>query len=165
LNELPDCTEVPIKTRPSSGVEAILNAFLTTPHSDDDVWAPAFDRTIEQPIAGSIPVLKHTRVVITEGNYLLLNDPVWTRARSQLDNVWFYDLDDAVRRKRLINRHIRFGKSPAAAAAWVDGVDQRNAELVATTRHTADLTVHDSGHGPATATNPDRLGAASTPDR
>jgi len=104
LNELPDCTEVPIKTRPSSGVEAILNAFLTTPHSDDDVWAPAFDRTIEQPIAGSIPVLKHTRVVITEGNYLLLNDPVWTRARSQLDNVWFYDLDDAVRRKRLINR-------------------------------------------------------------
>jgi pantothenate kinase len=103
--------------------------------------------------------------VITEGNYLLLNDPVWTRARSQLDNVWFYDLDDAVRRKRLINRHIRFGKSPAAAAAWVDGVDQRNAELVATTRHTADLTVHDSGHGPATATNPDRLGAASTPDR
>jgi hypothetical protein len=50
----------------AAGYAALLQRLR---HSDDDVWAPAFDRTIEQPIAGSIPVLKHTRVVITEGNY------------------------------------------------------------------------------------------------
>jgi pantothenate kinase len=133
--------------------------------SDDDVWAPAFDRTFEQPIAGSIPVLRHTRVVITEGNYLLLNEPAWANARSHLDTVWFYDLDDDVRRQRLINRHIRFGKSPKAALAWVNGPDQRNAELIAGTRDRADLIVSDVGAGPAVITAPERPRAASTPDR
>lgn len=124
--------------------------------SNEDVWAPAFDRTIEQPIAGSIPVLKHTRVVITEGNYLLLNDPVWTRARAHLDTVWFYDLDEHVRRRRLINRHIEFGKSKTAAEAWVDGPDQRNAVLINSTRQTADLIIKDTGDGPATLFPPDQ---------
>ncbi len=109
--------------------------------AEDDVWAPAFDRTLEQPIAGSIPVPKHVRVVITEGNYLLLPDPVWARARSHLDAVWFYDLAEDLRRERLLNRHIRFGKSPAEAVAWVDGPDQRNADLIASTREFADLVV------------------------
>jgi pantothenate kinase len=122
--------------------------------SDEDVWAPAFDRDIEQPVAGSIPVLAHTRVVITEGNYLLLDDPVWGRARSHVDAVWFYDLDEAVRRERLINRHIRFGKSLADAVAWVAGPDHRNAERIATTRSRADLIVHDAGFGPAKLTDP-----------
>ena len=70
----------------AAGYAALLQRLR---HSDDDVWAPAFDRTIEQPIAGSIPVLKHTRVVITEGNYLLLKDPVWAQARCHIDTVWF----------------------------------------------------------------------------
>ena len=127
-------------------------------HAEEDVWAPAFDRTIEQPIAGSIPVLRHTRVIITEGNYLLLRDPVWARARSNVDTVWFYDLAEDVRRQRLIDRHIRFGKSPADAVAWVDGPDQRNAELIAATRARADLVVHDAGLGPSLVTAP-ALGA------
>ena len=131
---------------------------------DDDVWAPAFDRTIEQPVAGSIPILRHTRVVITEGNYLLLKDTGWAAARSHIDTVWFYDLDDAVRRQRLIDRHIRFGKSPAAAFAWVNGPDQRNAELIAGTRRAADLIIQDTGLGPAAVTAPDQLGAGSSPD-
>ena len=72
--------------------------------------------------------------MITEGNYLLLKDPVWAQARCHIDTVWFYDLDEDVRRQRLINRHIRFGKSPTAAVAWVDGPDQRNADLIGATR-------------------------------
>ena len=146
----------------AAGYAALLQRLR---HSDDDVWAPAFDRTIEQPIAGSIPVLKHTRVVITEGNYLLLKDPVWAQARCHIDTVWFYDLDEDVRRQRLINRHKRFGKSPAAAVAWVNGPDHRNAELIAATRDRADLIIHDTGLGPAAVTAPDRPGAVSAPDR
>jgi len=129
----------------AAGYAALLERLR---HSDDDVWAPAFDRTIEQPIAGSVPVLRHTRVVITEGNYLLLDGPAWARARSQLDTVWFYDIDDEVRRQRLISRHIEFGKTPEDAVAWVHGPDQANAELIGATRDRADLIVHDTGAAP-----------------
>jgi len=135
----------------AAGYAALLKRLR---QADEDVWAPAFDRTIEQPIAGSIPVLRHTRVIITEGNYLLMPDPVWASARSNVDTVWFYDLDEDVRRQRLIDRHIRFGKSPADAVAWVDGPDQRNAELIVATRGRADLVVHDEGLGPIRVTVP-----------
>jgi pantothenate kinase len=130
----------------AAGYAALLQRLR---EADDDVWAPAFDRTIEQPIAGSIPVLRCARVVITEGNYLLLDGASWERARSFLDTVWFYDLDDDIRQQRLINRHIRFGKSPGDAVAWVNDVDQRNADLIAATRSKADLVVNDGGYGPA----------------
>jgi pantothenate kinase len=125
----------------AAGYAALLQRLR---EADDDVWAPAFDRTIEQPIAGSIPVLQCARVVITEGNYLLLDGASWERARSFLDTVWFYDLDDDVRRQRLVNRHIRFGKSPDDAVAWVNDVDQRNADLIAPTRSKADLVITDT---------------------
>lgn len=137
-------------------------------HSDDTVWAPAFDRAIEQPIAGSTPVLRSTRVVITEGNYLLLDEPGWPEARSHLDTVWFYDLLESVRRRRLIDRHIEFGKPPDVAVAWVDGPDQHNADLIAGTRDRADLIVYDSGDGPSAITvkprsDVPRRGAAPAP--
>jgi pantothenate kinase len=125
----------------AAGYAALLQRLR---EADDDVWAPAFDRTIEQPIAGSIPVLHCARVVITEGNYLLLDGASWERARSFLDTVWFYDLDDDVRRQRLVNRHIRFGKSPDDAVTWVNDVDQRNADLIAPTRSKADLVITDT---------------------
>lgn len=105
----------------------------------EDVWAPAFDRRIEQPIAGSIPVLRSTRVIITEGNYLLLDEPAWTPIRELLDEVWYVDVDEDERIKGLIARHERFGKTPEQARAWVSGPDQRNAELIHSTRSRADL--------------------------
>ncbi|WP_338064894.1 hypothetical protein [Arthrobacter ruber] len=77
-------------------------------------------------------------LLITEGNYLLLDGPGWRKARQQLDEVWFIDVDPDVRRRRLITRHILFGKDPAAAEEWVRRVDEPNAELVAATRHRAD---------------------------
>ena len=48
---------------------------------------------------------------------------------------------DDVRRERLVARHERFGKSSDAARAWVAGVDEPNARLVAATRGEADLVV------------------------
>ncbi len=124
----------------AAGYAALLQRLKFT---DQDVWAPAFDRDIEQPIAGSIPILTHTTVIITEGNYLLLDDPTWATARSFIDAVWFCELDDDVRRERLIARHIRFGKPPEAARAWANGPDQRNADLINATRSRADLIIQE----------------------
>lgn len=108
---------------------------------DDVVYAPGFERTLEQPIAGSIPVPASARLVVTEGNYLLLDHEPWTRVRSHLDEVWFCDLDETERVRRLVARHEEFGKGHEEAVAWVLGTDQRNAGLVAASRCRADLVV------------------------
>ena len=124
----------------AGGYAALLERLRT---AQETVWAPAFDREIEQPVAGSIPVVPGARVIVTEGNYLLLDQPEWRRARQSLDQIWFCELDDVVRRQRLIARHIRFGKPPAEATAWADGPDERNAEVIRATRAVADLLVRE----------------------
>lgn len=108
---------------------------------DGVVYAPGFERTLEQPIAGAVPVPRTARLVVTEGNYLLLRDAAWERVRSHLDEVWFCALDETERVRRLVARHEEFGKDHEAALAWVLGTDQRNADLVAATRDRADLVV------------------------
>ncbi|AWE48676.1 nucleoside/nucleotide kinase family protein [Streptomyces nigra] len=128
----------------AAGYAALLRRLREEP-GDDIVYAPGFERELEQPIAGTVPVEPAARLVVTEGNYLLLDTGAWARVRAQLDEVWFCELDEEERLRRLIARHERFGKTHEEAVAWVMRSDQRNAELVAATRDRADLTV------PATA--------------
>ncbi|MDM7991416.1 nucleoside/nucleotide kinase family protein [Arthrobacter sp. zg-Y877] len=105
------------------------------------VYAPGFERTLEQPLAGDIPMFPAAKVILTEGNYLLLDRPEWQEVRSRCTEVWFCEPDDELRVQRLVERHIRFGKSPAEAAAWVRDVDERNARLVQETKARADVVV------------------------
>lgn len=107
----------------------------------ETVWAPAFERQLGQPVAGAIAVTPEVRLVITEGDYLLVDRPEWRAVRGQLDEVWFVAVEDLLRRRRLLDRHVRFGKSAEAAAGWVDTVDEPNAVLVAPTRSQADRVV------------------------
>ncbi len=108
---------------------------------DHIVYAPQFDRTIEQPIAGGMPVLPSARLVVTEGNYLLDDAAPWHALRAEFDATWYCEVANDVRRERLIARHVRFGKSADVARDWVDSVDEPNARRVARTRDTADLIV------------------------
>jgi pantothenate kinase len=105
------------------------------------IYAPEFRRAIEEPIANAVPVHPGTRLVITEGNYLLMGEPgdgAWGEVRAQLDEVWFVDVDAELRLARLIARHERFGRSPEAAHAWVMGTDEPNARAIEATRQRAD---------------------------
>jgi pantothenate kinase len=104
----------------------------------DTVWAPSFERDLEQPLAGAIPIVPEVRLVVTEGNYLLLDRPEWQAVRAELDEVWFLDCPDDVRRPRLVARHVEFGKSLAEAEAWVARVDDANAAVVQQSRARAD---------------------------
>ncbi|MFG2550856.1 nucleoside/nucleotide kinase family protein [Streptomyces sp. NPDC048581] len=124
----------------AAGYAALLRR-LHEESDGDTVYAPGFERVLEQPIAGALPVEPTARLVVTEGNYLLLDTDAWTRVRSQLDEVWFCELDEPERIGRLIARHEEFGKPHDQAVAWVLGSDQRNAELIAATRDKADLVV------------------------
>ena len=81
------------------------------------------------------PCPPETRLVITEGNYLLH----WPEIRPLLDEVWYLDPPPADRISALVARHVAFGKTPEQARDWVAGSDERNAELVAAGRAQADL--------------------------
>ncbi|GGR13829.1 nucleoside/nucleotide kinase family protein [Deinococcus ruber] len=105
------------------------------------VYAPVFDRGIEESIGSAVPVFPDVPLIITEGNYLLLGGGDWERAAAAIDEVWYLELPDEVRLERLLLRHEQFGKSRTDAESWVASVDQRNAELIGQTRGRADLVV------------------------
>lgn len=107
---------------------------------EPDVVAPMFERGLEQPLAGAIPV-PATGTIVTEGNYLLLDEPRWRAVRAEIDVVWHLVLDEEVRVERLVARHVSFGKTPEAAREWVERVDGANARLVEAARDRADLVV------------------------
>lgn len=105
------------------------------------VYAPDFRRSIDEPVAASIAVPASVPLVITEGNYLLVDRPQWREVGALLDEVWFVELPADVRLSRLVDRHVLFGKDRMAARAWANGPDQTNAELIAGTRQLADRIV------------------------
>jgi pantothenate kinase len=114
---------------------------------DEPVYVPGFDRTLEQPLAAALVVLPSARLIVTEGNYLLLDHPHWARARRAMDAVWFVASDESERIDRLVARHVEFGKTPEEARAWVATTDQRNSELVAGTIGKADRVIVNGAAG------------------
>ena len=107
----------------------------------ETIYAPEFRRDIEEPIAGALAIAPHTTLVITEGNYLLLDDPHWVQVRAVVDEIWYLDVPDALRRERLLARHMRFGRSRAQALDWMASIDEPNAMRIAQTRQHAHLCV------------------------
>jgi pantothenate kinase len=125
----------------SAGYVALLRRLLA--QADDEiVYAPEFRREIEEPIANAIPVFARTQLIVTEGNYLLLDDEPWAQVRSLLDEIWYVDVDDALRVDRLTQRHEQFGRSAEEAAAWVAGTDEPNARLIEASRVRASFIFH-----------------------
>ncbi|WP_435842416.1 nucleoside/nucleotide kinase family protein [Streptomyces laurentii] len=124
-----------------AGYTALLTRLRAT-EPGVTVYAPAFHRDLEEPVAGAIPVPPDIPLVITEGNYLLHDEGPWAAVLPLLDEAWYTDLDDRTRVARLVARHIRFGKTPAHAERWVAGSDEANARLVVRGRARARLVVH-----------------------
>ena len=125
----------------AAGYLALLRRLLV--EVDSTVYAPGFERTLEQPLAGAIPVPPEARLVVTEGNYLLLAEPPWSELRSALTETWFCAADPARRLAQLTARHAAFGKATDAALAWAHGPDEANARLVEASRSRADLVIPD----------------------
>lgn len=125
----------------SAGYVALLRR-LRQPVADETVYAPAFRREIEEPVAGAIAVPPSLPLVITEGNYLLLEAPHWREVVPLLDEAWYLEGDDAQRVERLCRRHEAFGRSPSAARQWVLSTDEPNARLVAQSRARAHWALH-----------------------
>ncbi len=110
-------------------------------NTDETVYAPEFDRGLEDSIAAAVEIGPQVRLVITEGNYLLLDDEPWRRVAALLDQTWYVHLDEAVRQQRLEQRHLSFGHQPQQARQRTYGSDQRNAELIGRSMVAPDLWV------------------------
>lgn len=102
------------------------------------VYAPTFERDLEEPINAAMVVPGDCTIVIVEGNYLLADGPDWERARACLDQVWYLHTDPDLRVTRLVDRHVQSGKEPQHAWDWVERSDEANARLIASTAHRAD---------------------------
>lgn len=122
----------------SAGYAALLQR-LRVQGDDEIVYAPEYRREIEEGVAGAIAVTPQTQLVIAEGNYLLLPDGHWARIGALLDEVWYVGVDDALRTRRLTQRHEHFGRTPQEAVDWVAATDEPNARLIESTRAAATL--------------------------
>lgn len=120
------------------GYVALLRR-LRSPRTGETVYAPAFHREIEEPVAGEIPIASDVRLVITEGNYLLLDEGPWSEVHGLLDEAWYVDVDGAQRKAQLLERHMRFGRSREDALDWIENTDEPNARLIAATAGRADF--------------------------
>ncbi|KUI27603.1 nucleoside/nucleotide kinase family protein [Mycobacterium sp. GA-2829] len=115
------------------GYRATL-ARIAADHRVRDVYIPDFDRALEEPVAAGRVVPADARLVVTEGNYLGL----WDGVPALLDRLYYLDSAPAVRRARLIARHVAGGRSEHDARRWVETVDEANARLIADTRDRCD---------------------------
>jgi pantothenate kinase len=107
--------------------------------AEELVYAPLFDRAIEQSIACALAVPAEVELVVVEGNYLLLPTDPWALARPLFDLTVYLDVPGEIRVPRLLERARRGGRDEAAARDWVYRNDEANARIVAASRDRADL--------------------------
>jgi pantothenate kinase len=100
---------------------------------EETVYAPEFRREIEEPIAGAIPIFASAKLLITEGNYLALDQGGWHHVAALLDEIWYVEVESTLRRQRLVARHMQFGRSQQQAEDWVRVTDEPHARLIAAT--------------------------------
>lgn len=124
----------------SAGFIALLQR-IRQQTAGETVYAPDFNRALEEPIAGAIPIAHDAPLVITEGNYLLLEDDGWAGVRALLDEVWYLDIGPLVRQERLLARHMQFGRTREQALQWMAQTDEPNARRIEASRHRADGTI------------------------
>jgi len=108
---------------------------------DGEVFAPRFDRSIEEPIAAAVRIPASATVVVTEGNYLMHEGDGWNPVAELLDESWYLDPPTPLRVERLTRRHIAFGRTPTAAGRWVAEVDEQNATLIERARERCSLVI------------------------
>jgi len=122
----------------AEGLAALLARIRT---ATGPVYAPTFDRSIEEPIAAGTVVPADADIVVVEGNYLLLDDGPWASLRALLDEAWFIRIPQDERMRRLVERHMRFGRTREAAQTWANDVDEPNARLIEASAGRAHVTL------------------------
>ncbi|TBN41056.1 nucleoside/nucleotide kinase family protein [Paracoccus subflavus] len=131
-----------VETFDAQGFAALVER-LAVPRSE--VIFPIFDRSREIAVAGAGVVAPDHRVVLIEGNYLLLDSSPWKQARYDL-RIWL-DVPEAELERRLAARWQGYGKNAQQIAAHLEN-DLANARLVTRRSSGADLSIVYPAHQP-----------------
>ena len=108
---------------------------------EGEVAIPVFDRSLELSRAAADVVLPEDRLLVVEGNYLLLKEQPWNGLADFFDLTVYIDVPVSELDRRLQDRWAHFGKSPAAARAWIDSNDMPNIRRVIEGSRPADVVV------------------------
>ena len=124
----------------SNGYVSLLKRINT--ETDQDIYYPVFHREIEESYAADGVVLANTKIVLTEGNYLLFDKAGWEKVAAELTEIWYINIDDNLRIERLVKRHEFYGKDKESAFNWATGTDEINAKIVESTAARADVIIN-----------------------
>ena len=120
------------------GYETLLKRLRA---ADGDVAIPVFDRSIELSRAAAAIVPRDVKFVLTEGNYLLLDEEPWSRLAPLFDFTIFLDVPRDELERRLVQRWLDHGRTPEDGRNWVNSNDLPNVDRVLARRRQADLVV------------------------
>jgi pantothenate kinase len=102
------------------------------------ICAPLYSRVAHEPVADAVAIGPEIKLIVVEGNYLLLQLPPWDEVQPLLDAVWFIDIPIDLAMARTYRRHLTGGRSEKEAGEKIVANDRPNAELVLVTRDRAD---------------------------
>lgn len=136
-----------LNLRPRKGAAHSFNApafvaLLKQLKSDFPLRAPLYDRKLHEPVADALTIDPAVKLVVVEGNYLLMDSPPWNQIRSILDEIWYLQVPVDLCMRRVRARHIAGGSTPDQADSKINTNDRPNALLVESTRPRADLILH-----------------------
>ena len=109
--------------------------------SEGRVALPRYDRRLHDPVEGGIVVEPHHRLVLVEGNYLLLQEGGWEAVASLLDLRLFLSMALSAVRPGMVERHVRGGRTRDDAERHFDRVDLPDYGISVRSAGRADLVI------------------------
>jgi pantothenate kinase len=112
----------------------------------EDIYVPTFDHAAKDPVPNGLLVPSTTKIIIFEGNYLLVDETPWAEIKSLVDECWLFTIDEEAARERVAKRHVASGieMNMRDALARVDGNDTLNARyIIQRSGKAADLTIEN----------------------
>lgn len=117
---------------------------INDPSSEGEpIKVPSFDHKKKDPVEDDILIPPNARVILIEGNYVLLEDEIWKEIKDYADETWFVETDSSIVRDRLIRRHLNAGiaTNEAEAIERAEGSDLQNAEYIKERSQVPDLII------------------------
>lgn len=103
---------------------------------------PGYSRKIEDVVEDAFTVPAETRLLVVEGNYLLLATAPWWRVKPLLDRAIYIGLDREIVRTRLMKRHAEEGLfTEERNRAHIERTDLPNYDLVVRSKPRADIAI------------------------
>jgi pantothenate kinase len=104
----------------------------------ENLKAPIYSREAHDIIDNALPIEPHHKIIITEGNYLFADLDGWCEIKDIIDLKIYIESEKEVCEKRLLERHMRGGKTEAEALEKIKKVDMENYDLIDQTKKYAD---------------------------